>query len=380
MSERDLDIDFDFFEEEPPTQESSRTEPDTRRSGPRGPRRPPRAPQNLTPLLRLVGLIAFAILIIVLLVFWIKSCQAAGKSKTYRSYMNKVSEVATSSQEIGKRLSEALLAPGVKRAQLQQQIAGLARQEQLDVQRAQAITPPGPLRDEHAAVIQALQYRVSGLTGLARALGATSSTQNVTTAASVLAAQMQRPLASDVIWDDSFKAPAQSELKLQGITGTTVPDSNFLQDPALATTSAMTPVLEKLRGASTSTTGGVRGTSLISTKVLPSGQELGTSTTTTIVATVDMAFQVTVENSGTVQVTTVPVTFTIEQSKGSNIVKKATIDFLNPGEQKVITFRNFPQPNFSTPAMIKVEVTPVTGEVRTSNNSADYPVIFSVGA
>ena len=380
MSERDLDIDFDFFEEEPPTQESSRTEPDTRRSGPRGPRRPPRAPHNLTPLLRLVGLIAFAILIIVLLVFWIKSCQAAGKSKTYRSYMNKVSEVATSSQEIGKRLSEALLAPGVKRAQLQQQIAGLARQEQLDVQRAQAITPPGPLRDEHAAVIQALQYRVSGLTGLARALGATSSTQNVTTAASVLAAQMQRPLASDVIWDDSFKAPAQSELKLQGITGTTVPDSNFLQDPALATTSAMTPVLEKLRGASTSTTGGVRGTSLISTKVLPSGQELGTSTTTTIVATVDMAFQVTVENSGTVQVTTVPVTFTIEQSKGSNIVKKATIDFLNPGEQKVITFRNFPQPNFSTPAMIKVEVTPVTGEVRTSNNSADYPVIFSVGA
>src|SRR4249919_839416 len=160
MSEREPDIEFDFFEEEPPTQESSRPEPEARRGG-GGSRRPPRAPQNLTPLLRLV---AFAILIIVLLVFWIKSCQAAGKEKTYKNYMSQVSEVADSSEQIGKQLSDALLAPGVKRAQLQQQISGLARREQLDVQRAQAITPPGPLRDEHAAVIQALQYRVSGLT------------------------------------------------------------------------------------------------------------------------------------------------------------------------------------------------------------------------
>src|SRR5207249_1510564 len=130
MSERDLDIDFDFFEEEPPTEESSRTERLIRRPGPRGPRRPPRAPQNLTPLLRLVGLVAFAILIIVLLVFWIKSCQASSKSSTYKSYMTKISEVASSSQQIGSQLSTTLLSPGLKRPQLQSKISGLARQEQ----------------------------------------------------------------------------------------------------------------------------------------------------------------------------------------------------------------------------------------------------------
>lgn len=384
MSERDADIDFDFFEEEPPTQESARAEAETRRGGSGG-GRPPRAPQNITPLLRLVGLVAFGILIIVLLVFWIKSCQAAGKEKTYKSYMSNVSEVADSSEQIGRQLSEALLAPGVKRAQLQQQISGLARREQLDVQRAQGITPPGPLRDEHGAVIQALQYRVSGLTGLANALAATAATKNLSRAASLLAAQMQRPLASDVIWDDSFRAPAQAELKVQGITGTNdaggplVPDSNFLQSPELATTSAMTPILEKLRGAATSTTGGLRGTSLVSTKVLPSGTELSPSTTATIVVSTDLGFQVTVENSGTAQVLAVPVTLTIE-AKGGNITKKARIDFLNPGEQKVVTFRNItiPPQDFANTATIKVEVMPVTGESNTSNNSADYPVIFSV--
>jgi len=384
MSEHDTDIDFDFFEEEPPTEETSKPERVARRQGPGGPPRPPRAPQNLTPLLRLVGLIAFAILIIVLLVFWIQSCQASSKTSTYKNYMTKIAEVASSSQQIGRQLSQDLLAPGVKRAQLEQQVSGLARQEQLDVNRAQAITPPGTLRDEHQAVIQALQYRVNGLTGLASALATTASSTAVSKAAPLLAAQMQRLLASDVIWEDSFKGPSDAELRRQGVTGTNaaggplVPGSTVLQTDELASTSAMTSVLQRLKGASSAGTGCPCGTGLVSTKVEPSGKELTTSGQTDIVVTVDMAFQVTVMNTGKSQVFGVPVKLTIEQSKGGNIVKSTKIDFLNPGESTTVTFKNIPTPNFSTPATIKVEVTPVAGETFTSNNSADYPVIFSV--
>jgi hypothetical protein len=43
----------------------------------------------------------------------------------------------------------------------------------------------------------------------------------------------------------------------------------------------------------------------------------------------------------------------------------------------VITFKNFPAPNFQTPAQLKIEVQPVPGETKTDNNSADYPIIFS---
>src|SRR6476646_2543558 len=190
MTENDTDIDFDFFEDEPPTEESSRTERLIPRRGPRGPQEPPRAPTNLTPLLRLIGLIAFAILIVVLLVVWVQSCQATGKDKAYKSYLGKVSDVAGSSQQIGKQLSQVLLEQGLKEAQV-------------DVQRAQAITPPGTRRDEHQALSQALQYRVSGLNGLASALAATANTKDATRAGTVLASQMQRLLASDVIYQDS---------------------------------------------------------------------------------------------------------------------------------------------------------------------------------
>jgi hypothetical protein len=382
MTERDTDIEFDFFEDfeprEPPEPEGPRPR---RPGGP--PRRPSSGPAGLTPLLRLAGLIAFAILIIVLLVFWIQSCQASSKTSSYKSYMTKIAEVASSSQQIGRQLSQDLLAPGVKRAQLQQQLSGLARQEQLDVNRAQGITPPGPLRDEHQAVIQALQYRVSGLTGLANALATTASTTAVSKAAPVLTAQMQRLLASDVIWEDSFKGPSDAELRRQGVTGTNdaggalVPGSTVLQTDELASTSAMTSVLERLRGASSAGTGCPCGTGLDSVKVEPSGKELSTSTQSDIVVTVDMAFQVTVSNTGKSQVFGVPVTLTIEQAKG-NIVKHAKIQFLNAGESTTVTFKSIPTPNFTTPTTIKVEVTPVAGETFTSNNSADYPVIFSV--
>ena len=385
MTENDTDIDFDFFEDEPPTEESSRTERLIPRRGPRGPQEPPRAPTNLTPLLRLIGLIAFAILIVVLLVVWVQSCQATGKDKAYKSYLGKVSDVAGSSQQIGKQLSQVLLEQGLKEAQVEQRVSGLAHQEQLDVQRAQAITPPGTLRDEHQALIQALQYRVSGLNGLASALAATANTKDATRAGTVLASQMQRLLASDVIYQDSFKAPTSTELARQGVTGTNdsggalIPDSNFLQSSDLVTPAAMVTVVSRIRGsASTPSAGGLRGTNIVSVKVQPTGTELSTSTQTTVVVRTNMSIVVTVEDSGDSQEANIPVTLRIVQAGVPDVVKHATIGFINPGETKTVSFTNFPAPSFQNPAQIKVEVQPVQGETNTSNNSADYSVIFSV--
>ena len=385
MTENDTDIDFDFFEDEPPTQETSRTERLIPRRGPRGPQQPPRAPTNLTPLLRLIGLIAFAILVVVLLVIWVQSCQETGKDKTYKSYMGKVSDVSGSSAQIGKQLSSVLLAQGLKEAQVEQKVAALARQEQLDVQRARAITPPGTLRDEHQALIQALQFRVSGLNGLASALAATANVKDSTRAGTVLASQMQRLLASDVIFEDSFKAPAAAELDRQGVTGTNesggplVPDSNFLQSSELVTPTAMVTVIDRIRGsASSPSTGGLRGTNIVSVKAQPAGTELSTSTQTTVVVRTNLSIEVTVENSGDSQEANIPVTLRIVQSGVPDVVKKATIGFISPGEQRTVSFTNFPAPSFQNPAQIKVEVQPVQGESNTSNNSADYPVLFSI--
>jgi hypothetical protein len=137
-------------------------------------------------------------------------------------------------------------------------------------------------------------------------------------------------------------------------------------------------VLSKIRGgAVTPSQGGLRGTNIVKVEVLPAGTELSTTTQTPITVRTNLAFQVTVKDSGDSQVTGIPVTLTITQSHGGNITLKKTIPFINPGEQKPVTFTNIPAVNFSTPATVKVEVQPVAGESNTDNNSADYPVIFS---
>ena len=323
MSENDTDIEFDFFEDEPPTEESSRAERLIPRRTPRGPQQPPRPPTNLTPLLRLIGLIAFAILIVVLLVFWVQSCQESSKDKTYKSYMGKVSDV------------DGLLAadrqaaqPGAARAGAE---AGAARAAGLRARAARSSSTssarrrsprPGPLRDEHAALIQALQFRVSGLSGLASALAATANVKDATRAGTVLASQMQRLLASDVIWEDSFQAPSAAELDRQGVTGTNdaggplIPDSNFLQSSDLVTPTAMATVLSRIRGSAS--TPSTRRPARHEPRL---GQGAAGRDGAEHVDADDRGrarrtcrFDVTVENSGDSQEANIPVTLTIIQA------------------------------------------------------------------
>ena len=115
----------------------------------------------------------------------------------------------------------------------------------------------------------------------------------------------------------------------------------------------------------------------MSLKALPSGTELSTQTLNTVEASENLGFAVTIEDTGCSQEVRVPVTLTI-QKQPQNIVKRQTVD-INPGERQTVTFRNIGQVPFATRTSIKVEVQPVKGETRTSNNTAEYPVIFSLG-
>jgi hypothetical protein len=380
MSERDTDFEFDFFEDaEPPEQSEERTRIVRRPGGPRRPSRPP-GTGTIAPLFRLAGLIAFAILIIVLLVFWVKSCQSSGKKATYRHYFEKVAVIAKDSEQIGRQMNEALTTPGKKAADLDPTLTGLAQQEQQDVDNAQKIAPPGALRTEHAAAVEALQFRVSGLKGLADTFRRTAAGKNVENTGLLLSKQAQRLLASDVIWADLVKAPSVAELNRQGVGGVAVPDSTFVTSADFASPRYWIPIVQRLGGASTggNASGVLHGTGLVSVQALPSGKALDPNAENTVTATTDLGFAVTVEDTGDAQEVGIVVTLTIQQQP-SPIVKTAKIDLINPGEQKKVVFHNLGQVQFATKTTVKVDVKPVQFEKNVKNNSASYPVIFSLG-
>ena len=389
MSSRDTDFEFDFFEE-PETQEApSRSERTLRRPrrggrGPRGPRGPIRPRAGFTPLLRLLGLIAFAILIVVLLLLWVQSCQEDAKHNAYSDYMTDIGAVGRDSERIGRELSDVLTTPGIKPAELQKQLTGLVQQQEIGADRARKLDPPGPLLDSHEEAVESLTFRVDGLAGLAEAFRRTQGSKDAAAAGALLASQAERLVTSDVVWDDLFKEPSVTVLRNEEISGVEVPDSNFVQTPDLASTRSMVPIWERINGsaASGSTSGtpsGLHGTNIESVKVVPGGQTLSTTTENTVEASTDLAFAVTVANGGDSQEVKIPVTLTIQQSP-TPIVKKATIEIINPDESKTVVFRDFPSVDFGERRIMRIDVDPVPGEKTLSNNTAEYPVIFSLGA
>ncbi len=378
MTERGSDIEFDFFDDEPATEEATQRRRMPRVGPPRGPGGPRRP--GLTPLLRLLGLIAAAILIVVLLVFWVQSCRDSGKRKSYETYMTKVRAIATNSEQTGKELNDLLTTPGQKETDVEAKLRSYAQQESQNVTQGDAIAPPGALRPEHQHLIEALQFRVSGLRGLSDAFHRTATAKNGDAAGPLLAAQAQRLVTSDVVYDDLFKDPVRAELDKQGITGLNVPDSNFVQNADVASARSMTLVWQRVHGASTGgTPGGLHGTGLVSVVALPEKITLQGGSDNKVTASTDLAFQVTVQDTGDSQEVRIPVILTIEKS-GTPYTATQTIDIIDPGQSKTVTFKKLDVTSaLGLRSTVKVEVKGVRGETKLTNNSASYPVFFSIG-
>jgi outer membrane murein-binding lipoprotein Lpp len=381
MTERDTDIDFDFFDE-PETEEATERVRLPRRStgGPGGPRRPMRAPQGFIPMLRLAGLIAFLILAVILIVFAVRGCASNSKHSAYASYMAKVQTIAKSSAQIGRELNQTLTGTGIKEAALESKVRGFAGEESQLADQAKAITPPGPLHNEHDHLIEVLQLRASGLGRLADAFAQTASAKDATHAGGLLATQARLLVASDVNYDFYFRDASRAVLKQQNVTGVDVPASNVIANPDLvASSTAMGTVWQRLHGTrASSTPGGKHGSALVSVTALPDDKKLDPSTETTITASTDLAFQVAVQDSGSFQEFDVKVTLTIARTP-KPIQQTQTIPIINAGETKTVTFKDLGAPPYAVPTTLKVDVQPVPGERTRSNNSAEYRVIFSLG-
>lgn len=371
-TEPEPDIEFDFFDESP-TREVSREE-----AAQPGRRRMPRRPSGSgggQGIFRLVVLIGAALLLAVILVLWINSCRAGQKRDAYQSYMEQVGAVAGESTQIGQELNTLVTTPGITLEDLQSGIEGLRRQQEQTVGRASQLEPPGPLREEQQSLVEALQFRVSGLAGLAQGFAQLQRSDAPEEAGETLALQANRLLASDVVYDDLFRAKAQETLQQEEISGVAVPGSDFVQGFDLAGRASWTQIVERLTQAPEA--GGPRGNQINAVRVQPGGEQLSPTETTTVPLSDRLSLQVVVENSGEVQLTQIPVTLTIQQSP-EPVRQEKMIDIINPGQTKTVAFDGlgFLTPGAITPVQVAVE--PVAGETNTNNNTAEYRVIFSV--
>ncbi|HEU5009787.1 MAG TPA: hypothetical protein VFT33_03715 [Gaiellaceae bacterium] len=382
MSTRDDDIlDFDFFDENeaPAWEEPEGYEPQP--PSERGRRRRGsgfRPPRNLTPLLRLIGLIALAILVVVLLVVWVEGCTAEAKLDRNRTYLADIGAIGSASARLGQQVATTLTTPGLNQEDLDAKLGGYVQTAENQTQQAENLNAPGAMEVPNGGAVEALRYRANGLRGLQAAFRQTADETDASVAGEALLEQTQRLLASDVIWTDSFQEPAKVVLDDEGIEGLTVPSSQFVTTDDLVRQSSLAAIWQRIQGAATGgTTTGLHGSRIAYVKALPSGTLLSTTTETTIKVTDELKFEVGVEDSGESQEVRIKVTLTIPKTPNP-IVKTATIPIIDQGETKAVTFAVGALVPFGEQTTVKVDIDPVPGETNTANNTAEYPVIFTL--
>jgi hypothetical protein len=163
----------------------------------------------------------------------------------------------------------------------------------------------------------------------------------------------------------------------ENVQGIQAPPSQFVTTQDFVTARTLATIWQRIQGAATSgSTTGLHGTGILYTKALPSAQQLSTTTTTTIKATVQLAFEVAVEDTGDSQEVSIKVTLTIPKTPNPIVVSK-TIPIIDPGETKTVTLKVGNLVPFGEQTSVKVDVQPVPHETNTANNSNEYPVIFS---
>ena len=371
--ETESDIEFDFFDESPTVESTQRGEgggPRKRRRLPTRPPKPPGGPQ----LYRLGVLIAGAIVLAVILILVVNSCRKNQKVSAYEDYVESVSTIASQSEDLGKQLNTQLTTPGITLEALREDVEGLRQQQEQLLQQAQDLGPPGPLLEQQESLVEAMQFRVNGLDGLATAFAQVAQTSNPDESGQLLASQAQRLVASDVVYADGFQSPTETVLEEQGVSNVPVPASKFVQNPEFGSPTQWKQTVARLTQAPES--GGLHGNGIQAVRVQGSDQQLSPSQDNSIQATSDLAFEVLIQNSGDSQETQVKVTLTVLQDP--QIKKQQTIDVINPGETKTVTFSNFGELSFGTSTTLQVSIEPVQGETNTGNNTAEYPVIFTL--
>jgi hypothetical protein len=352
----------------------------------RAPRRPPSIgplrPGSLPPLQyrRLGGLAVGILVVIVILVLFARGCSSSSSQSKNDDYFNKVKDGAlTPSSDVSTQFHKTLnQASGTKLKIVQQQFRSQAAAMQKAADAAASIAPTKQLERYQPALVQALQYRVAGLTCLSDNIGQAWKRKRAAGAGRVLAPCAQRLLASDIIYSDSFSTPATTALEGLGVQ---VPASSFLDpsDSALVTVAGIGEAINRLKPSAVH---GLHGLGLVSVVALPAGTTLQTGTSQINQLTGDdkLVIVVSAKNFGNFREVGVPVTLTLSHG-GSKIKRSGTIGSIDKAATETVRFPDLfknasTQPEFTQRYKMTVTIGKVPGESVIANNTRTYQVQF----
>jgi hypothetical protein len=330
-----------------------------------------------------LGMLAAGILVLVLVLLLLtRACSGSSAESKNQAFFTQVAAVLKKSDTAGQQLHDLLHSPEpVKRKQALARLAEIKSESDSALAQAQALKPTKQVAALQQYLLQTLAYRSDGLDCLIRGLPQALKSKPASSGGALLVPCSKLLLASDIIYTNSYYAPAGKALQDDGIE-LQVPTSTFLPgtDVNMITPSGMGAIVQHLKpGAATH---GLHGLSLETVVAKDSSGKLTTLQSGTVnkVKASGLTFLITAKNGGNFTEFNIPVKVTI--GTGSTKVQKtATIPQIARGAVETVSISGFntgqPLP-FGPAVKMHVLVTPVPGEHTASNNAATYEISFSL--
>lgn len=317
------------------------------------------------------------LIVVIVMILGIHSCQVSSRNSALKNYTTSVASLIQRSDATGKTLF-ALLSAGNASAHeqsLQQSLYTTSSSARSQLQQAQNLSVPDEVKAAQQNFLLTLSLRSSGVSDIANNIGKALNRSTATDGIDAIAVDMQKFLASDVVYTTQTATGIAAALHAAGIAvDGTIKPTNFFPNAAWLTPSY---IAAKLGASVPSSLGGtcpsVCGHAL--TSVTVGGVALSTGGGNTIPASPPATFTVNFTNTGQNTETGVTVQVKVTTSSGTTITAQQVVPTTKAG-QTYTTQVTLPKSPPTGQAQVVVTVEKVTGESNTANNTLTFPVTF----
>jgi hypothetical protein len=307
------------------------------------------------------------LVLLILIVLGVKGCLDARANRELSDYARNVAQIVEETQQTSKTFFERLEDPGsASVTDFVDQVNADRSAVDTYATRIDDLSAPGDMSSAQSNLELSYQLRAGAMDEIAEKMSTALGDAGAEKAMAGIAKQMQKLLASDVIYEQVVRPEVDGVLAANGISDSDLPESTFLADEKWLEESTVSDALGAVSGGSTTSTSGLHGTGLTSVSV--NTTELIEGAPTTIAGAEGIEVEVSVQNQGESTENGVNVAVTYE---GNTV--KGEINELPAGEIGTAVIPLTPAP--SGEVTLEIEVEAVDGESVTENNEATYTLL-----
>jgi CARDB len=308
------------------------------------------------------------LLLLILIVLGVKGCLDARANRELSDYARNVAAIVEETQQTSKTFFERLEEPGAASVtDFVDQVNADRSAVDAYATRIDELSTPGDMSRAQSNLELSYRLRANAMDEIADKMSTALGDAGAEKAMAGIAKQMQKLLASDVVYEQVVRPEVDDVLASNGISDSDLPESTFLADEKWLDESTVSDALSAVSGGSTGTASGLHGTGLTAVEV--NGTELIEGAPTTIAGEEGVEVEVSVQNQGESTENGVNVAVTYEGNTVSG-----EIDELPAGEIGTAVIPLTPTP--SGEVTLEIEVEAVDGEEVVENNEATYTLLI----